>query len=161
MSTEKTIQEKNIWKNPQRRIYNKPRRKIEGKIEAVEEQITNNNLNNNEPKIHKKVSESCKTPKRKYKMNPKRINRDLEEIKEAGEEQKRGNLFEAREVINNNSINNNPKDPRKMTESWKTPKRKYEMNPRRINEVPEEIREAGEEQKKETYLKQEKMKTTG
>ena len=33
----KTIEEKNIWKTPQRKIYNKPRRKIQEKIEAVEE----------------------------------------------------------------------------------------------------------------------------
>ena len=39
-----------------------------------------------------------------------------------------------------------------MTESWKTPKRKYEMNPRRIKEVSEEIREAGEEQKRRNLL---------
>ena len=81
----KTIEEKNVWKTPQRKVNNKPRRVIGKRIEAVEEQMINNNPINNSPKDHKKMTESCKTPKRKYKMNPRRINRDLEEIKEAGE----------------------------------------------------------------------------
>ena len=109
----KTIEEKNVWKTPQRKINNKPRRVIEERIEAVEEQMINNNPINNSPKDHKKMTESCKTPKRKYKMNPRRINKVPEEIKEARDEQKRRNLIEAGEEINNNLISNNPKDPKK------------------------------------------------
>jgi len=38
-----------------------------------------------------------------------------------------------------------------MTGNWTIPKRKQKMNPRRINEAPEELREAGEEQNRRNF----------
>ena len=55
-------------------------------------------------------------------------------------------------MVNNNLINNKPIVTTKVTESWKTPKRRYEMKPRKINKVPEEIKEAGEEAGKKRYI---------
>ena len=84
--------------------------------------MINNNPINNSPKDHKKWQKVVKPQKRKYKINPRRINKVPEELKEAGEEQKRRNLIEAGEEINNNLISNNPKDPKKWQKVGKPQK---------------------------------------
>ena len=56
-------------------------------------------------------------------------------------------------MVNNNLIDNRPKVTTKVTESWKTPKRRYEMKPRKKKQE--------KSRKEEIYLKQEKKKITG
>ena len=82
----RTTERKNTWKTPQRKIYNKPRRRLEKLIEAAEEQIKNNSIKRN-----------WTTPKRKQKINPRRVNKDPEELREAGEEQNKRNFHETGE----------------------------------------------------------------
>ena len=46
---------------------------MEERNEAAEEQTVNNNLVNKKPIVIIKVTESWKTPKRRYEMKPRKI----------------------------------------------------------------------------------------
>ena len=76
MNMEEVEGENKVWKTPQRKLNNKPRRIVEEMNEAEEEQIDNKKSIEVTERI-----ESWKTSKRIYEIKPRNIYKSLEVVK--------------------------------------------------------------------------------
>ena len=74
---------KDIWKTPQRKIPNKPRRRIGRQFEAVEEQIHKGIEDIRAAGEEQKTNNTWETPQRKISSKPRRrIRRQFEAVEE-------------------------------------------------------------------------------